>query len=380
VNLSLVLNHRCNLRCRYCYAGEKVDRPMPLETARKAIELALDHARRGYLVVSLFGGEPLLEIDLAESVVAYAEAQARRRNIRPYFSVSTNGTVLDERRLRLLTAKELQVQVSLDGGQQAQDANRRFRNGRSSFATVEANLRRLVEAGLKVNVLAVVDPANAHLLGDSLDRIAALGVPEVYFAPNVRGAWDEAACARFESGLRALGDNLVARFRQGRDLRVDPLSGKIVGHLMQGLRPATRCGFGVEEWAVSPTGDLFPCDRSVRPDGNAELRIGHVDTGLDLARREALLARKARVDPECAACEIRSRCAHWCGCMQVESTGALGQVSPIFCWTERRLVAEADRIASTLYAEKNPAFLRRFYVPALHQLPRPPAAEPAPRP
>jgi uncharacterized protein len=366
VNLSLVLNHRCNLRCRYCYAGEKIDRPMPLATARKAIDLALDHASRGYLIVSLFGGEPLLEVELAESVVAYAQDQAAHRKIRPYFSVSTNGTLLDERRLRLLTEKEFQVQVSLDGGPEAQDANRRFRNGRSSFAAVEASLRRLVASGLKLNVLAVVDPANAHLLSDSLDRIAALGVREVYFAPNVLGAWDEAACARFEAGLRALGDNLIARFREGRDLRVDPLSGKIVGHLMKGLRPATRCGFGTEEWAVSPSGDLFPCDRSVRPDGNGELRIGHVDTGLDLARRDALLARKAEVDPECAACELKARCSHWCGCMQVETTGSLGRVSPVFCWSERCLVTEADRIASTLYAEKNPAFLRRFYVPALH--------------
>ncbi|MGC4123151.1 MAG: radical SAM protein [Myxococcales bacterium] len=369
MNLSLVLNHRCNLRCRYCYAGAKVDRPMALGTARKAIDLALDHARSGYFILSLFGGEPLLELELAEAAVAYAEEQAARRGIRPYFSVSTNGTVLDERRLRLLTTKEFQVQVSLDGGPQAQDASRRYRNGRSSFAAVEANLKRLVEAGLKLNVLAVVDPANAHLLPDSLDRIAALGLQEVYFAPNVGGDWDAAACRRFEAGLHALADDLITRFREGRDLRVDPLSGKIVGHLMKGLRPATKCGFGTEEWAVSPSGDLFPCDRSVRPDGNDELRIGHVDSGLDVGRRDQLLARKAQVDPECAACELRLRCSHWCGCMQVETTGALGQVSPTFCWTERRLVAEADRIASTLWAEKNPAFLRRFYVPALHHQP-----------
>lgn len=368
MNLSLVLNHRCNLRCRYCYAGEKVDRPMPLAVARKAVDLALDHSRHGYLVVSLFGGEPLLELDLAEAVVAYAAEQASRRKVRPYFSVSTNGTALDARRLRLLTAHEFQVQVSLDGGPGAQDANRRYRNGRSSFRAVARNVRRLVETGLKLNVLAVVDPANAHLLSDSLDRIAALGVQEVYFAPNMLGRWDEEACARFEAGLRALGDNLLARFRAGRDLRVDPLSGKIVGHLMKGVRPAAKCGFGREEWAVSPAGDLFPCDRSVRPGGNEGLRIGHVDTGLDLARRDALLARKAAVDPECAACDLKARCAHWCGCMQVETTGSLGRVSPVFCWTERRLVAEADRIASTLFAERNDAFLRRFYVPALHHL------------
>ena len=373
MNVSLVLNHRCNLRCRYCYAGEKVDRPMPAALARKAVDLALDHARDGFLVVSLFGGEPLLEVALAEEIVAYSRRAAEGRKVRPYFSVSTNGTLLDERRLRLLVDHEFQVQVSLDGGRQAQDATRRYRNGRSSHAAVVANLERLLGAGLRVNVLAVVDPANAHLLSDSLDFLAGLGVGEVYFAPNVLGDWDEPACARFEAGLRALGDNLIARFREGRDLRVDPLSGKIVGHLMKGLRPTIKCGFGREEWAVAPDGRIYPCDRSVRPgEGAPELCIGDVDRGLDQARRDELLALKARVDPECAACALAGRCAHWCGCMQVETTGSLGQVSPVFCWTERCFVAEADRVAGTLYAEKNPAFLRRFYVPALHEEPAAP--------
>ncbi len=298
-------------------------------------------------------------------MVAYARESARRREIRPYFSVSTNGTLLDSRRLKLLVDHGFQVQVSLDGGPESQDLTRRFRNGRSSYKAIESNLRRLLETGLKLNVLSVIDPRNAHLISNSLDRLAGLGIGEVYFAPNVLGDWDEEACTRFEAGLRKLGDNLLARFREGRDLRVDPLSGKIVGHLMQGLRPITRCGFGQEEWAVAPSGRIYPCDRSVRGDDSPELCIGEVRSGIDGGRRDALLARKARIDPECASCALVGRCARWCGCMQVETTGSLGQVSKVFCWTERCFIAEADRLASTLYAEKNPAFLRRFYVPAL---------------
>jgi len=362
VNVSLVLNHRCNLRCRYCYMGRKFNRAMPMAVVRKAVDLAFERSRQGYVVVSLFGGEPLLELDLAEQAVAYSRAQAARRGARVHFTISTNGTLLDERRLRLLVDHEFQVQVSLDGGAPAQDASRRFRNGRSSYAVVSQNLRKLMATRLRVNVVSVVDPANAHLLSDSLDALAGLGVTEVHFSPNLLGAWDRQACERFEAGLRELGDNLLARFRGGRDLRVDPLSGKIVTRLIHGVRPSVRCGFGSEEWAVAPSGRIYPCDRVVGQDDSPELSIGEVRTGFDEPRRDALLASKAEVDPECAACEHSARCSHWCGCHQLETSGRLGRVSPTFCWMERRFIAEADRLASTLFAESNPAFLRRYYL------------------
>jgi len=125
------------------------------------------------------------------------------------------------------------------------------------------------------------------------------------------------------------------------------------------------CRFGDGDVAVAPSGRLYPCERLVGEDTREELRIGDVEHGIDVGVRDRMLAQKSVVDPECAACELRGRCKHWCGCTNWETTGSLGRFSPLVCWLERSFIAEADRVASTLWAEKNPTFMRRFYRPAI---------------
>jgi uncharacterized protein len=368
VNLALVLNHQCNLRCRYCYTGRKTDRPMSLDTARRAVDLGLEQAGDAPWVLSFFGGEPMLEIALMEAVAAYARDQAARRSGGVSFSISTNGTLLDDRRLRFLRDFAVHVQASVDGASDAQDRARPFADGTASAALVDRNVRRLQAEGLLHQLVAVLTPETVPYLTESFAYLASLGVDEIYFAANYLGDWSDAACDRFEHELRRLADAYAEMFRAGRMRRVDPLYGKIVSHLVLGQQQPRRCGFGRKELAVAPSGNIYPCDRVVGEDTREELRLGHVASGLDEARVQALQERRATVDPECATCDLGARCSSWCGCAQLETTRQLGTVSPLFCWFERLFIAEADRLANMLYAEQNPTFLREFYRPALVQL------------
>lgn len=368
MNLALVLNHQCNLRCRYCYTGRKLDRPMSLATARRAVDFGLAHAGEDTLVLSFFGGEPMLEIALMETVASYAREQASRRSTPVSFSISTNGTLLDDRRLRFLRDFAVHVQVSVDGVADAQDRARPFADGTGSAAVVDRNVRRLQTEGLLHQIVAVMTPETSTSLAESLGYLASLGVDELYFAPNYLGDWSDAACDTFERELRRLTDAYAGLFRAGRMRRVDPLYGKIVSHLILGQQAPRRCGFGRKELAVAPSGNLYPCDRVVGEDTREELRLGHVESGLDDARAQALQERRASADPECATCDLGARCSSWCGCAQLETTGQLGTVSPLFCWFERLFIAEADRLANMLYAEQNPTFLREFYRHALVQI------------
>ena len=364
MKLTLSVNHRCNLRCSYCYTGEKFHRPMSLEVAQRAVDFGLDQADQGFLLLCFFGGEPLLELALMEQVTAYAKTQADDRGIRLSPSVATNGTLLDARRLRLLEQYRFAVQVSLDGCAPAHDATRPFHDGRPSHSRVARNLQRLLAAGFRPCVIAVIDPANVAHLGESFDYLLDLGAHHIYFAPNYSGNWDEAACDRLETALRDLADRYIARFRAGQDVRLDPLNGKVVTHLNRGHRPGDLCKFGEKELAVAPSGRIYPCDRLVGQD-EGTVSIGDLDAGIDEAKRDALVARKNKPDAECAACPLQPRCTHWCGCANFETTGDVGRPSPALCWFQRCFIAEADRVANILFAERNPTFIRRFYVPQL---------------
>ncbi|MHB8872278.1 MAG: radical SAM protein [Myxococcaceae bacterium] len=361
MKLTLFLNHRCNLRCTYCYTGRKFDRRMSEDTVHQAVDFGIEHVTQGWLLLAFFGGEPLLEMEPMEEALTYATKRCAPRGVRLFATVATNGTVLDEARLALLKRYRFQVQVSLDGGKAAQDATRRFANGRSSASRVEKNLARLVEEGLSPWVVSVVDPSNVEHLGDSFEHLMELGVRYIHFAPNYLGAWDPAARERFETALEDLGDRYIARARAGQDVRLDPLSGKIVSHLVPGAMEKVVCKFGVGDVAVAPSGRLYPCERLVNEDATPELCIGDLEHGLDLARRDLLVAQSRAEDPGCSGCELKPRCKRFCGCANFETTGDLGRVSPLLCWFEKCFIGEADRVGNTLFAEQNEVFLKRYY-------------------
>lgn len=275
--------------------------------------------------------------------------------------MTTNGTVLDDERVALLKRHGFRVKVSIDGGRAAQDANRRYANGRSSWDAVSAGLRRLLAAGVPTVVGAVIDPSNAHLLGESFDDLVGLGARHVTFAPNFTADWSEAARARLDQGLTALGDRYIAHLRAGRAVRVDPLVGKIITHLDRGAAARAICRFGVSELAVAPSGRLYPCDRMVNEDDDDAVCIGDLDRGIDFRKRDGLLAAR-REEPElCNGCELKSRCKRFCGCANYETTGDPGLVSPVVCAFEQAFIDEADRVGNVLYAEQNPLFLEQFY-------------------
>lgn len=361
MKLTLFVNHRCNLRCTYCYTGEKFDRAMPLDVAEKAIDFGLRETTTGYLLIAFFGGEPMLEIDKIEKIIGIAKEKAKAANKRLFWFITTNGTLLDSRRLQLLKKERFQIQVSLDGGRQAQDATRPRVNGKSSFDDVNRNLQTLLAEGFKVRVVSVLDPKNIDYMADSLDHCISLGCKEVHLSPNYTANWDEENCRRFEVALSRLGDRYIETMRSGRDVRLDPLNGKIATHLKNGYSASTLCAFGQQELAVSTRGNIYPCDRLVGQDDNEEIRIGHIESGIDIERRDAMIAGKNTPDPECEDCHLSNRCARWCGCANFETTGDITRVSPTTCWFEQCFIAEADRIANALYQESCPTFLRRFY-------------------
>jgi uncharacterized protein len=294
-----------------------------------------------------------------------------RRALR--FSLATNATVLDARRLKLLTGESMRVQVSIDGTEEAH-SHRPFANGRSSWKRAFENLRRLLAAGVDLHVAAVVHPSNAHLLSDSFDLFREAGVPRVHFTPELAADWDEDATRRLEEGLAALADRWEDALRADHPVRLDPFHGKVAAQVMDGTFTPARCAFGTRELAISPRGRVYACDRLVKDDSDDEMCLGDLDSGLDDEKRQAIVAARDEIDPECLSCDLLQRCSRSCGCGNYEQTGHPGQVSPARCEWEKRVIAHADRVANRLYADRHPGFLKRFYGRFLAQLSRRPPA------
>ncbi len=374
MKIALFLNHACNLRCDYCYNGDKFSRRMPWKIAKATVDLALSGPRRRSQI-SFFGGEPLMEFPLLERCVEYAEEQAEELERRVRFVITTNGTLLQGERLEYLLEHDFHIGVSLDGIKEAHDAFRRYPSGRSCHGRVSRNLAEAVKHYPAMETIAVVDPSTAHLVDESFQHIFDLGVRDVTFNMNYEGDWDDPACDRLEAAMERLGDAYLRNIRAGHDFTCNPLDAKIITRLKEGYSCTDRCDFGCEEIAVSPRGNFYPCERLVGTDEDERVQIGDIENGVDPARRDALRESKNVAPLECTGCVLQGRCMYWCGCVNYATTGRVDGVTGTLCWMEQLFIRTADRVAAALYQEQNPLFMEKYYLSAGAALARREASE-----
>ena len=89
--------------------------------------------------------------------------------------------------------------------------------------------------------------------------------------------------------------------------------------------------------------------------------MGDVFNGFDLSKRANLTAQRGNINAECQTCLLKSRCINTCGCINYNLTGSINKTNGVLCFFQKLVIEVADRIASTLYQEKNSLFLNKFY-------------------
>lgn len=279
--LVLVVNHACNLACRYCYTGAKFARPMAATLARHAIARAAASVEPGgTLALGFFGGEPLLEALAIRRWTAFARARCRARGLALALDLTTNGTLAGGDAWAVMTDPALALAVSFDGLPELHDRHRVLAGGGPSARTVLATLRRLQHAGRALRVVAVVRPDTAARLPEALRFLRDLGIEMVDLNLDLWTAWSPAdlsvlrealheAAAVWRDGLPGFGVNWFNEMAL-RMARV-PATGTSCG---------ADCGAQV---AVAPSGRMYPCERMVGEDrvGHPLVLPGHVLDGED---------------------------------------------------------------------------------------------------
>lgn len=369
MDVTLCLTHACNLRCTYCYAGPKFQRRMSWETARKALDFAFHEAlreaalrqREATCQLGFFGGEPLLEWALLQRATDYADQEAQRLGIRLKRIVTTNLTLLDEEKAGWLRGREFHVGLSLDGNEAMHDTLRRTASGGSSHADCAKALRFYQGQDANGEVIVVIDPANIEHLAESIDWLIAQNIRRISINPNFTAIWDETSLQSWRDAYQNMAGSYIESFRRNDPVRINVFDGRIRTRINGGYRACDHCGFGEGEISVSAAGNFYPCERLVGDDSDVSLRIGNVESGFDSIARARILAARGNDHAECRECPVRDRCVNWCGCVNHASTGMIHRVPGVVCQHEKLSIKTADQAASRLFAERNPAFLGRFY-------------------
>src|SRR3989338_10116842 len=91
--IKLALTTRCNLSCPYCFV-DKTGKNMSLEVAKKAIDILIKSKGTNKLL-SMYGGEILLEFNLLKEICNYAQNQAKINEKILTISICTNATLIE---------------------------------------------------------------------------------------------------------------------------------------------------------------------------------------------------------------------------------------------------------------------------------------------
>lgn len=189
-NFILKITSNCNLNCSYCYMFNMGDtsfrnkpKVMTKQTAISSLQRIYEYSIKNNteeVNIILHGGEPLL--CGKEWLVWFIKKseELKPSSLKVIYSIQTNGTLLDEEWLNIISSYRIELGISLDGLPEAHNSYRVDHRGQGSYDKVLRGLNLVQSSGyLNWGVLIV---ANPEYSGEEIYRhLVNIGVKNMDF-------------------------------------------------------------------------------------------------------------------------------------------------------------------------------------------------------
>ena len=188
LRITVLTTLQCNFACDYCIQGDHGDynknaTKMSLERAAELVawvEGRLDAVKPSRFVLTLFGGEPLLNLPVCYFLSEELWKATQARGVEMLINVITNGLLLTEEVVDRLSPYGLNgIKVTLDGDRDAHNIARPLRGGQGTFDKIIANVRK-VAPKVRISIGGNFDAASVDSYPALLDFLA-----EQEFAPRI---------------------------------------------------------------------------------------------------------------------------------------------------------------------------------------------------
>jgi uncharacterized protein len=330
LKITVLTTLQCNFACDYCIQGDHGDynksaAKMSLATAARVgdwVERRCDAIAPKRLVLTFFGGEPLLNMPVLYYLAERMHEACAARGVEMMINIITNGLLVSREMVERLNPLGLNgIKITLDGDRDTHNRMRPLRGGQGTFDKIVANVREVADlTRVAVGGNFDMDSADSYpaLLDFLADQDFAPRLSKVLFKPVIR---EKTAQARGVIPLTAVG-------AEGK-----PLNGACMTSAGTGVsRVCDSCNFVDEKMAFLreetkkrgfPTADgvhMGPCEihkshaHTIGPDGSlfacpgfageALQSTGHIDD-----RREDYRTQAQRNFERLAAWEQCHDCA-----------------------------------------------------------------------
>lgn len=284
-SMCLNIAHDCNLRCKYCFAsqgdfggGRKL---MSYEVGKAALDFLIRNSgSRHHLEVDFFGGEPLMNWDVVKKLVVYGRELEKKFDKHINFTVTTNGTLLDDEKIAYINKEMHNAVLSIDGRREVNDAMRVRVDGSGSYDEIIKKFKKLVATrnGKEYYVRGTYTHNNLDFCADVF-HLADEGFDQISIEPVVCDASTPYALSETDlptifNEYDKLALEMLKRKKAGKGFNffhfmIDLDEGPCIFKLLKG------CSCGSEYVAITPEGDIYPCHQFV---GQDNMIMGNVLT------------------------------------------------------------------------------------------------------
>lgn len=313
LGLTLAPTSGCNFRCVYCYEKDHLgSERMSEETQQAIVRLVEGRASLQALGVSWYGGEPLLAMDIIESMTEQFLALAEKHAFQYSATIVTNGYLLTpEIAERLVQCGIVGCQITLDGERDTHDVRRPHVSGGKTYDTILENLKAVDGILPSINVRVNIDRENQSAVQFIQDTINEMHLKTTTVYPaailNSNGCHSAEAC---------LGNEEYATLEYGF------IRSNQDGDRLLNKYPVLRgnyCGAdAANAYVIGADGEMYKCWADIGVHG---LSFGNVNGGKHNAMNEI---RYMQYDPTqaegCSTCKFLPICLGGCPHARTETT------------------------------------------------------------
>lgn len=322
--LELALAESCNLACTYCYCRTCRDMPnqglMTENVARQAITWLFAMSGKSEQVsITFFGGEPLVNKSVLRFAIEYSQRLAKLHGKKVFYSMTTNGTLLDDEVIGYIRQYNFGLMVSLDGPPEIHNAQCPTHSGCGSFEMAAAGIKKLMSRRRSVTVRCTMTHPIPRML-DLIKFFEDFGFTRIVLGRTVNPVNPspvDFTNADFGECVRQDREELIPwmldELTKGKTPKYFPYAHFIQAQDEGKNSPKVtpfKCGACRGTSTVGADGCLYPCHRFV---GMNAWKIGTIQEGpnYDKCKQFWRDYRKA-VAPKCQTCWLWAQCKGPC--------------------------------------------------------------------
>jgi uncharacterized protein len=263
--ITIYLTNKCNLKCAYCFGLSLEPKDLEKEKLKKIIDWFFNNSISEKRGISFFGGEPLLRFELIKYAVEYATS--KDKNMR--FSITTNGTLLNEEIVDFFNKYFSIVNISIDGKKETHDYYRKTILGEGSFDKINFNLIKKITKP-ELYIQSVVTPITVKNLFENAVFFHKLGLKQVIMlSPDF--IWKKDDLKIYKKEIKKLAKYFISCLKQNRN----PFDLYYFTTLFsEDHKSKYPCPAGRQSLTISVNGDIYPCHRFLCGGIN---KIGNID-------------------------------------------------------------------------------------------------------